>query len=101
MHFHATPRARAPAEQFRVPFMVWMSDAYIKANPQNESAFEQLKKLQAQKAVVSHQSIYDTVLGCLGVQSAQEQALNPKNNLCSSQWQTSLTSSTNQYIYPD
>lgn len=101
MHFHATPRARAPAEQFRVPFMVWMSDAYIKANPQNESAFEQLKKLQAQKVVVSHQSIYDTVLGCLGVQSAQEQALNPKNNLCSSQWQTSLTSSTNQYIYPD
>ena len=30
MRLHGTPRHIAPPEQFRVPFIVWMSDNYIK-----------------------------------------------------------------------
>ena len=99
MHFHATPRARAPSEQFRVPFMVWMSDSYIHANVANEQAFAQLKNLQSQKIIVSHQNIYDSVLGCLGVKSAQEEALNLQNNLCSPKWQANSVLNINQRIY--
>ncbi|MFB0948396.1 MAG: sulfatase-like hydrolase/transferase, partial [Burkholderiaceae bacterium] len=39
MHFHATPRKKAPAEQFRVPYLVWMSDSFKTASPANEQAF--------------------------------------------------------------
>lgn len=84
MHFHATPRIKAPAEQFRVPYLVWMSDGFRQASSENQQAFLRLKSLQEHKAIVSHQTLYDSILGCLGVRSNSDQGINAHHNICGS-----------------
>ncbi|WP_277850300.1 kdo(2)-lipid A phosphoethanolamine 7''-transferase [Moellerella wisconsensis] len=77
---HGTPREIAPEEQFRVPFVVWMSDSYL-ASPNNQQRFEQLKKYSQQGRPFYHHQIYDSILGCLGYTSA-DGGMNNRNNLC-------------------
>lgn len=78
-HFHATPKEMAPAEQFRVPFLVWASDQFI---AQNQAAYQQLKNREALGFQAHHQHIFDSLLGCIGY-SSPDGGINPNNNLCS------------------
>ncbi|EMD6371286.1 TPA: kdo(2)-lipid A phosphoethanolamine 7''-transferase [Morganella morganii] len=77
MRLHGTPRHIAPPEQFRVPFIVWMSDNYIKNNP---SLFDNLKE-NSRTRTFFHHELFDTILGCSGVTSS-DGGINNKNNLC-------------------
>ncbi|MDF0604988.1 kdo(2)-lipid A phosphoethanolamine 7''-transferase [Neisseriaceae bacterium TC5R-5] len=67
-HLHGTPRQLAPAEQFRVPIMVWASDKYL-ASPQQRHGFEQLAAQQRAGKTLRHVQLFDTILGCLGYTS--------------------------------
>lgn len=77
---HGTPKEIAPAEQFKVPFLVWMSDSYL-AEPENKKLFENLKYHQANKRTFHHYNIFDSLLGCLGYTSSNG-GINNNNNLC-------------------
>lgn len=79
-HFHGTPREMAPAEQFRVPMLVWASDKYL-ADEGNRQRFALLQ--QQAKAGVTHRhtELYDSILGCIGYTSPNG-GINPKNNWC-------------------
>lgn len=79
-HLHGTPRNMAPPEQFRVPMMVWMSDAYLQ-DPQKAKMFAQLKQQAAYKTARRHVELYDTVMGCLGYTSP-DGGINENNNWC-------------------
>lgn len=79
-HLHGTPRNMAPPEQFRVPLMVWASDAFL-ADPLHHQDFE---RLQAQQRIgVTHrqEELFDSVLGCLGYQSP-DGGIKQANNWC-------------------
>ena len=84
MHFHATPRKKAPAEQFRVPYLVWMSDSFKAASPANEQAFANLQKLQSQQVILSHQTLFASILGCVGVTSPSVDGVASAQNICNS-----------------
>lgn len=77
MQLHGTPRHIAPPEQFRVPFIVWMSDTYIK---NNQSLFDNLKE-NSRTRTFFHHELFDSILGCSGVTSP-DGGINNKNNLC-------------------
>lgn len=79
-HLHGTPRNMAPAEQFRVPMMVWMSDKYL-AEPHHAAAFAQLRQQAMKEISHRHEELYDTILGCLGYTSP-DGGINEKNNWC-------------------
>lgn len=79
-HLHGTPRNMAPPEQFRVPMMVWMSDAWLQ-NPDKAKMFAQLKQQAAEKTPRRHVELYDTIMGCLGYTSP-DGGINEKNNWC-------------------
>ncbi len=80
MHLHGTPREMAPAEQFRVPMMVWASDKYL-ADSANRSNFERLQAQQRIGKTHRHVELFDTILGCLGYTSPNG-GINPANNWC-------------------
>lgn len=77
---HGTPKEIAPEEQFKVPFLVWMSDSYL-AEPENKQLFDNLKHNQEQERVFYHHNIFDSMLGCLGY-SSPDGGINNQNNLC-------------------
>ena len=77
---HGTPKEIAPEEQFKVPFLVWMSDSYL-AEPENKKLFDNLKRNQEQERVFYHHNIFDSMLGCLGY-SSPDGGINNQNNLC-------------------
>lgn len=79
-HFHGTPREMAPAEQFRVPLMVWASDSFL-SQPEHRSAFEQLQAQQRIGVTHHHTELFDTILGCIGFTSP-DGGINQKNNWC-------------------
>ncbi|TCV95234.1 KDO II ethanolaminephosphotransferase [Biostraticola tofi] len=68
MHFHGTPRDHAPIEQRSIPIMVWASDRFL-ARPEHAQAFDQLRRLAADKTPVYHEKLFDSLLGCIGYQS--------------------------------
>ncbi|MBS0856167.1 MULTISPECIES: kdo(2)-lipid A phosphoethanolamine 7''-transferase [Tatumella] len=79
-HFHGTPREMAPAEQFRVPMLVWASDKYL-ADDANRQRFSILQQ-QAKAGVTHyHRELYDSLLGCLGYTSP-DGGIRPENNWC-------------------
>ncbi|TCV95523.1 kdo(2)-lipid A phosphoethanolamine 7''-transferase [Biostraticola tofi] len=80
LHFHGTPRHMAPPEQFRVPLMVWASDAFL-SSPEHHAAFERLKAQQRIGVTHRHQELYDSILGCLGYRSA-DGGIKSDNNWC-------------------
>ncbi|MEQ4922488.1 kdo(2)-lipid A phosphoethanolamine 7''-transferase [Proteus hauseri] len=77
---HGTPKEIAPPEQFKVPFLVWMSDSYL-AEPENKKLFDNLKQNQEQQRTFYHHNIFDSMLGCLGYTST-DGGINNQNNLC-------------------
>lgn len=79
-HLHGTPRNMAPPEQFRVPMMVWMSDAYLQ-DSDKAKMFARLKQQAAYKTARRHVELYDTVMGCLGYTSP-DGGINENNNWC-------------------
>ncbi|WP_369788654.1 kdo(2)-lipid A phosphoethanolamine 7''-transferase [Rouxiella sp. WC2420] len=68
MHFHGTPRDRAPIEQREVPIMVWASDKFL-ANDQNRQGFAQLQLMAKNKTPAYHEKLFDSILGCIGYSS--------------------------------
>jgi len=79
-HFHATPRAMAPEEQFKVPFFVWASDRFLDS-PGRAAGFAQLRAMQMENKRQRHEELFDSVLGCLGY-SSPDGGINPRNNWC-------------------
>ncbi|KAB7894799.1 kdo(2)-lipid A phosphoethanolamine 7''-transferase [Rouxiella sp. S1S-2] len=79
-HLHGTPREMAPPEQFRVPMIVWASDSFL-AQPEHQQAFERLRAQQGSDKPHRHVELFDTILGCLGYQSANG-GINQANNWC-------------------
>ncbi|KPC53515.1 kdo(2)-lipid A phosphoethanolamine 7''-transferase [Amantichitinum ursilacus] len=65
-HLHATPRKIAPPEQRRVPMLVWASDSFLQ-QPHSAAAFAQLRRKAG--TVQAHDTLFDSVLGCLGYHS--------------------------------
>ena len=104
MHFHATPRKKAPAEQFRVPYLVWMSESFKTASPANEQAFANLQQLQSQQAILPHQTLFASILGCAGITSSSEGGIVPTQNICNSSFEVdpsaNMLPSRQQPIYP-
>ena len=80
MHFHGTPREMAPAEQFRVPFIVWASDKFLD-DPANKVRFQRLQQQAKASVTHKHTEIFDSLLGCLGYHSSNG-GINPQNNWC-------------------
>lgn len=80
MHFHGTPRDVAPMAQRSVPIMVWASDKFLQ-QPDNATAFQQLKKLAKDKTPVFHEKLFDSILGCIGYTSP-DGGINELRNWC-------------------
>jgi lipid A ethanolaminephosphotransferase len=65
LYLHGAPYVFAPAEQTNVPMIVWMSDAYRKRfSIESGCMSAQLGK------PFSHDNVYHTVLGAMGVRNA-------------------------------
>ena len=80
MHFHGTPREMAPAEQFKVPMILWASAPFL-ADSDNRQRFSLLQQ-QAQAGVThKHTEIFDSVMGCLGYRS-EDGGIKAGNNWC-------------------
>jgi KDO II ethanolaminephosphotransferase len=77
-HFHATPKPLAPPEQTSIPLMVWVSPAFL-SQPEYADLFTKLKNKSDQ--VVAHENLFDSILGCLGIES-NNGGINPSRNLC-------------------
>jgi KDO II ethanolaminephosphotransferase len=79
-HLHGTPKHMAPAEQLMVPLIIWESKSFL-SNPRNAKGFA---GLQAKKGrMASHDNLFDSVLGCLGIES-DNGGINQSRNLCAS-----------------
>ena len=62
LYLHGAPYFMAPDEQTRVPFLIWMSDGYRQRFSINSGC------LRAKRGeAVSHDNIYHTVIGGLGI----------------------------------
>lgn len=79
-HLHGTPRQMAPAEQFRVPLLVWASEGFLKT-PENARSFAALRALAGREATQQHTDLFDSVLGCLGIRSPNG-GIHQANNWC-------------------
>lgn len=65
LYLHGAPYMLAPSEQTEVPMIVWVSDPYKKAYNIDMNAF----RASAQRGGVSHDHLWSTVLGLVGVDS--------------------------------
>lgn len=74
VYFHGLPLNKAPKEQTEVPFMLWASQKYVK---NNSDKYHALKANSKQN--VSHDNLFHTILGCIGVQS---KVIDDELNLC-------------------
>jgi KDO II ethanolaminephosphotransferase len=75
-HFHATPKAFAPPEQRTVPILVWVSTQFLNTHT-GQRTQHQLHTLQQTKKIVRHETLFDSILGCIGYTSTQ---LDPTQN---------------------
>lgn len=76
LHLHGTPKAVAPKEQFAVPFLLWFSERWL-ADGANRGRFDQLKKTA--DVTRRHSEIFDSLLGCAGISSADGGMLARRN----------------------
>lgn len=79
-HLHGTPRNIAPAEQFNIPLLVWMSEPLL-TSPLQKQLWENLRYNSHNLPIHRHEELYDSILGCLGYQSF-DGGINEKNNWC-------------------
>jgi KDO II ethanolaminephosphotransferase len=82
MHFHATPKAVAPPEQFKVPLLFWASPGFL-ADPLLADSHQRLmeRARQAPPDRHGHHELFATMLGCLGVHSP-DGGIDPALDLC-------------------
>ena len=80
-YFHASPKETAPAEQFNIPIIMWMSDSAL-ADAHFSQSFDALKHYQEKGRVVRQLEIFESLLGCMGIKSNREGVRN-HNNWCS------------------
>jgi lipid A ethanolaminephosphotransferase len=64
LYLHAAPYLIAPQEQTRVPLLMWMSEGY-RARSQTDLSCMKTRATQP----ASHDDVYHTVLGALGLRS--------------------------------
>jgi KDO II ethanolaminephosphotransferase len=77
-HLHGTPKQMAPAEQRMVPLMFWASNPLLE---QTDHA-RRFAGLDAREGrLASHEFLFDSILGCLGIES-DNGGINPAWNLC-------------------
>lgn len=77
-HLHGTPKHMAPAEQRMVPLMFWASDPLL----EQAGHARRFARLEAREArLASHEFLFDSILGCLGIES-DNGGINPAWNLC-------------------
>jgi len=79
---HGAPVETAPDEQRKVPMIVWMSDKFIKNNPNEFAKIKKNYELNREgKLLVKHDHFFHSILGCTKIKS-QNSASNPNLNLC-------------------
>ena len=66
---HSTPYNVAPKEQTTVPFILWFSDKYLRSKSLD---LKKMRKLED----ISHDNIFDTVLGCGYISKIKGKTLN-------------------------
>jgi lipid A ethanolaminephosphotransferase len=64
LYLHGAPYAIAPEEQKRVPYLMWLSDAYRRRFLVDDSCLRNQKD-----SPLSHDTLYHTVLGALGLRN--------------------------------
>lgn len=62
LYLHGMPYAIAPKEQKQVPFLLWLSDDFEKANAIDSGCLRKMSKM-----AYSHDNLFHTVLGLLNV----------------------------------
>jgi KDO II ethanolaminephosphotransferase len=77
-HLHGTPKDMAPPEQRMVPLMFWASNPLLE-QAEHARRFAGLDAREGRLA--SHEFLFDSILGCLGIESANG-GINPAWNLC-------------------
>ena len=77
-HLHGTPKHMAPPEQRMVPLMIWASKPFLE-NPPDARRFSDLQARKEKMA--SHELLFDSMLGCLGIES-DDGGINQSRNLC-------------------
>lgn len=77
-HLHGTPKHMAPPEQRMVPLMFWASDPLL-AQTAHAQRFAGLDAREGRLA--SHEFLFDSILGCLGIES-ENGGINQAWNLC-------------------
>lgn len=77
-HLHGTPKHMAPPEQLMVPMIIWESKSFL-SDPRNAQGFAALRARKDRMA--SHDNLFDSVLGCLGIES-DNGGINQSRNLC-------------------
>jgi lipid A ethanolaminephosphotransferase len=65
LYLHGAPYGLAPAEQTRVPLLIWASDGYRRRFSLDESCIQ-----NELHRPLTHDNIYHTVLGAIGVRNA-------------------------------
>ncbi len=61
-YLHGTPMVLAPDEQVKIPFLVWMSDEFVKQKGIDVNVFKQAK-------THSHANVFHSVMGALDLRS--------------------------------
>lgn len=98
--FHGTPRHLASAEEFRVPILVWASDAYLESSAARQQSFARLQELEERQSIIPHNVLYDSILGCLGYES-KNGGIKSKNNLCHDDYRSSHIAYPSGGAYPE
>lgn len=81
VYLHAAPYFIAPDEQTHVPLVLWMSDGYLARSKTDMTCVQARASRPA-----SHDELYHTVLGALGVRSGAYRAENDLLSACRRQW---------------
>ena len=77
-HLHGTPKQVAPREQLMVPLLIWASKPFL-LDPGNAKRFSSLQGRKGE--MVSHDNLFDSILGCLGIES-ENGGIDQHRNLC-------------------
>lgn len=64
LYLHGAPYALAPIEQTRVPYLIWMSEGYRRRFSVDDACLRSRRQSQ-----LSHDTVYHTVLGALGLRN--------------------------------
>lgn len=79
-YFHGQPVHLAPKEQFSIPMLFWFSPSY-RASETGAKLAERVQQAHQNKALLSHDEVFHSVLGCAGIVSP-DGGIDPKLNLC-------------------